>query len=208
MPSYAKSSDEVAGTRSPVLLAKEISCTKSEVVLTLDALAGKLAARPFVEKVMLMLKQVTNGNNGAAFAGGERLRANSLPLTLIGLGFAWLIASESGLVEKLPADELISGLRRRIAPSKAKEAPSGKTDGELATGFVSLARTAGERISNYAGVAGEGASRLGTDVLATIERHPLLFGALGLVAGAALATLMPTGKSGADGGEERRSTGG
>ena len=147
---------------------------------------------------MSMMKEANDGN-GAAFNGLDRLRSNSLPLALIGLGVAWLIASESGLTEKLPTDEWIGGLRRRIAPPTAADELSGKTNGEMASGLTPTARTTGERISEYCGVAGERASRVGNEVLATIERHPLLFGALGLVSGAALAALAPFGKGGANG---------
>lgn len=150
--------------------------------------------RPFAEKIMDMLKKVPDENGGTAFISGERLRANSVPLGLIGLGLAWLIVSESGLVDTLPAEEWVGNVRRRITSSKAEEMPPATTDGELTAGISSLARTAGERISNYAGSAGEGASRLGNRALETIERHPFLFGALGLVSGAALATLVPTGR--------------
>ena len=70
-----------------------------------------------------------------------------------------------------------------------------------------MARATGERISEYAGVAGDRASRLGGDIVTTIERHPLLFGAIGLISGAALATLLPLGKKAAgDGAREVRST--
>lgn len=208
IPYCGEASREAVDGSSPALIARGIPRAGSEPGFTRDALAGRLAARPFVEKAMDMLKHAPNGTSGADFCDGERLRANSIPLALIGFGLAWLIARESHLVENLPAEEWIGGLRRRITPSKEAEILSGRTAGEVATGISAFARTTGERISNYAGVAGEGASRLGSETRAAVERHPFLFGALGLVSGAALATLLPTGKRGRNGKEAGPSTGG
>jgi hypothetical protein len=138
------------------------------------------------------------------------------------VGLAWLLVSESGIVENLPADEWFAALRRRSSRMESGDGaalPAGGRDEQRALPpamggqkgraeepghdgetpahvLVGMARATGERISDYAGVAGDRASRMGGELLATIERHPLLFGAIGLVSGAALATLLPLGKRG------------
>ena len=128
---------------------------------------------------MVMLKEGSNGSGGALDAG-ERLRASGIPLALIGVGLAWLLASESG--------------SKKPAPGAEASANGADENGAAESGLKTMARNAGERIADYAGIAGEGASRAGGEVLAAIERHPFLFGAIGLFSGAALATLLPLGK--------------
>ncbi len=142
---------------------------------------------------MVMLKEGSNGSGGALDAG-ERLRASGIPLALIGVGLAWLLASESG--SKKPAPEAAEGGAGEVLPAPGAEASANGADenGAAESGLKTMARNAGERIADYAGIAGEGASRAGGEVLAAIERHPFLFGAIGLFSGAALATLLPLGK--------------
>lgn len=45
---------------------------------------------------------------------GEIVRANSIPLAMIGVGIAWLAANTTGLAERLANDERVQAARRRI----------------------------------------------------------------------------------------------
>src|SRR3984957_9137754 len=45
---------------------------------------------------------------------GEVIQANKVPLTLIGIGVAWLVASNTGLADRLANDERVQAARRRI----------------------------------------------------------------------------------------------
>src|SRR5438874_6829932 len=45
---------------------------------------------------------------------GEALQANWVPLSLIGVGIAWLVASNTGLAERLAHDERLQAAGRRI----------------------------------------------------------------------------------------------
>jgi hypothetical protein len=45
---------------------------------------------------------------------GEVVRANRIPLALIGVGAAWLLANSAGLADRLAQDERVQTARRRI----------------------------------------------------------------------------------------------
>src|SRR5205823_13350625 len=45
---------------------------------------------------------------------GEVIQANRVPLTLIGIGVAWLVASNTGLADRVVNDERVQAVRRRI----------------------------------------------------------------------------------------------
>ena len=45
---------------------------------------------------------------------GEVFQANRVPIALIGVGIAWLLASNTGLVERVVRDERVQAARRRI----------------------------------------------------------------------------------------------
>src|ERR1700737_1879312 len=44
----------------------------------------------------------------------EVIQANKVPLTLIGIGIAWLVASNTGLTDRVVNDERVQAARRRI----------------------------------------------------------------------------------------------
>jgi len=52
-----------------------------------------------------------NGGNGGI---GEALQMNWVPLSLIGVGIAWLIASNTGLAERVTQDERVQAAGRKI----------------------------------------------------------------------------------------------
>src|SRR5260370_7450560 len=56
-----------------------------------------------------MIKDSLKGNGL-----GEVLQANSVPLTLIGIGIAWLVASNTGLADCVVNDQRVQAARRRI----------------------------------------------------------------------------------------------
>src|SRR5437879_5695024 len=45
---------------------------------------------------------------------GEAVQANWLPLSLIGVGVAWLLASNTGIAERVAQDERVQAAGRRI----------------------------------------------------------------------------------------------
>lgn len=70
----------------------EIRCTRTELGLTLDALAHQLAPRQLLGKSIGMITESIKGSRAVRIGFGEAVRANRLPLALIGTGVAWMIA--------------------------------------------------------------------------------------------------------------------
>ena len=146
---------------------------------------------------------------------GKILRTNQLPIALIGVGIAWLLASNTGLTGRVVGDEHVLGARRRIGELgigriAERRGPSLGQGGEAADGWVHHAAEAARGaigsvrdsgnaaldratsgITSYAGDAGDLAKRAGGQLVERIERDPWLIGVVGFVAGALLAALMP-----------------
>ena len=55
---------------------------------------------------------LTNSLKGSGV--GEVIQDNRVPLTLIGIGIAWLVASNTGLADRVVNDERVQAARRRI----------------------------------------------------------------------------------------------
>jgi hypothetical protein len=148
-------------------------------------------------------------------------QANSVPLTLIGIGVAWLMASNTGLAERVANDERVRAARRRIGEfagdiglgSGSSEGAGGQVlgpDGEpltrtdsgqgngwvhqatgAARGAISTVRDAGGAVLDRAGAAGDLANRAGSQVTEKLSTDPWLIGVAGLVAGALFAAILP-----------------
>jgi hypothetical protein len=152
---------------------------------------------------------------------GEVIQANSVPLTLIGIGIGWLVASNTGLADRVVNDERVQAARRRIGElagdigigGSSSEASSGQIlgpDGEplarthadrddgwvhqaagAARGAITSVRDAGSAVLDRAGAAGDLASRAGNQVTEKLSTDPWLIGVAGVVAGALLAAVLP-----------------
>jgi hypothetical protein len=150
----------------------------------------------------------------------EVIQANKVPLTLIGIGIAWLVASNTGLADRVANDERVQGARRRIGElagdigiGSTSEGTSGQVlgpDGEpltrsdsgrgngwvhqaagAARGAISTVRDAGSAVLDRAGAAGDLANRASSQVTEKLSTDPWLIGVAGLVAGAVLAAVLP-----------------
>jgi hypothetical protein len=233
---------EQAEQRSPAEIELAIDRTRVEIAVTLDAIERRLNARYLVEKGLDMLKDT--------FSGGETLnqglaviRANPVPLALIGIGAAWLIAGNTGVGDRLAHNESIAAARRRVgglasdigdragtlasqvagtvggavgitgsaSDASSGDRPLGHTgnsvvdqvgDGSEADGWVhqvsdmaqgalrSVRDSGGAMINRASGVAG-GATQMVDQLNDACRRHPLLLGAIGVMAGAVVASLLP-----------------
>jgi hypothetical protein len=152
---------------------------------------------------------------------GEVIQANKVPLTLIGIGVAWLVASNTGLADRVANDERVQAARRRIGefagdigigggssdgaggqilgPDGERLARSDSSRGDgwvhhaagAARGAISTVRDAGSAVLDRAGVATDLASRASTQVTEKLSTDPWLIGVAGLVAGALLAAILP-----------------
>jgi hypothetical protein len=151
-------------------------------------------------------------------------QANSVPLTLIGIGVAWLVATNTGLAERVANDERVQAARRRIGEfagdigigSASNEGAGGQVlgpDGEpltssastrgdgwvhqaagAARGAIGTVRDAGSAVLDRAGAAGDLANRASSQVTEKLSTDPWLIGVAGLVAGALFAAVLPPTK--------------
>ena len=212
-------------------IEREIDHTRRELALTLAALERKLAARYLVEKGFDMFKDNLGDDLGLK-RGLEIVRANPVPIALIGIGAAWLLASNSGVVDRIAQDQRIEAARRRVT---GLASDVGNRAGELASTVaerVGISGNGADRPLGYTGnpMVDEGgaptapagwvhqmsdlaqdairsardsggamldrtqeqATRIADQVTDAFERHPLLIGAIGVMAGAMIAALLPT----------------
>ena len=144
-----------------------------------------------------------------------------MPLTLIGIGIAWLVASNTGLADRVVNDERVQGARRRIGELAGDigiggvraKGPAGRVlgpDGEpltrsdsgrgngwvhqaagAARGAISTVRDAGSAVLDRAGAASDLANRASSQVTEKLSTDPWLIGVAGLVAGALFAAMLP-----------------
>src|SRR5437588_11805690 len=154
-------------------------------------------------------------------AVGEVIQANRVRLTLIGIGVAWLVASNTGLADRVVNDDRVQAARRRIgefagdigiggsssgASGGQILGPDGETlartdsdrgDGWVhqaagaARGAISTVRDAGSAVLDRAGAAGDLAHRATSQVTEKLSTDPWLIGVAGLVAGAIFAAILP-----------------
>jgi hypothetical protein len=152
---------------------------------------------------------------------GEVIQSNSVPLTLIGVGIAWLLASNTGLVDRVVNDARVQAAQRRIGElagdigigGGSSERSGGRVlgpDGEplartdsgggdgwvhqaagAARGAISTVRDAGSAVLDRAGAAGDLANRASGQVTEKLSTDPWLIGVAGLVAGAIFAAILP-----------------
>jgi Protein of unknown function (DUF3618) len=197
----------------------EAARTRARLANTADALAAELAPPLLVKKGVDMLNGFLGrgfldrsflGRSGAIGFGG-RLRADPVVLALVGLGAAWLVAENAGLLDRLipdrankaaPSAEPIVAL-----PAERPVEPSGGGNGWFhhaasathgAQGLVcdrggAVIEQAGEFIARPAD-SGERVPQAGGRMFANIGRSPLLLGLAGLAAGGVVAMLLPTSR--------------
>ena len=173
--------------KSAAEIEDEIRRTRRELVLTVDALADRLAPRQLVGKGFEMITQSINENGILRVEIGEAVRANRLPLALIGAGVAWLLARNLG--SATGQQPLRPGSRGEAWMHQAAGAARGAVRSVRETGDAVLERAG--QYAEYAGRAKEHAQSAGGSLRAAFERYPLLIGLVGMASGAALAALLP-----------------
>ena len=206
---------------SPAEAERRVARTRVHLALTLDALEHKLAARQLVQKGFDMFNQ----NVGLDRFGQQTLdviRANPVPVALIGLGAAWLIAANSVSEEQLAAARRrVGGMANDLgaragemasaAAGKAglsSDEPLGRTgntivdetgnrsnDGwlhQIADATQGALRSA--RDASEA-MVGESATRVSDQLTAAFERNPIVVGTIAAMTGALLAALLPMSRT-------------
>ena len=217
---------------------RDIARTRGELTLTLAALERKLAVRYLIDEGLNMFKD-TLGEDYGLHRGLDIVRNNPVPIALIGIGAAWLLATNTNAVDRIAGDERVQTARRRVADLASD---IGNRAGEMAISAAQRIGIAGNGAANDAdrplghtgnpmidqpgaGMSSDGwvhevsdraqgmlqsvrdssgavldrasesASRIADQVTDTFERHPLLIGAIGLMAGALIAALLPPSRT-------------
>ena len=117
---------------TPAEAERQIDHTRAELARTLDALEQKLNARYFVEKGFEMFRDSFSGNEAINRSLGV-IRDNPVPVALIGIGTAWMIVNNTGVVDRLARDERVGAARRRAADMASTV---GTRAGALASGVA------------------------------------------------------------------------
>ncbi len=99
MDRHRSTSDRSVSDQSISEIETEIALVRVDLGLTLDALAVELAPNHLVAKATTMITQTLHAYRPGGSASGGGFRVDPLPMALIGLGIAWLVAENAGLLE-------------------------------------------------------------------------------------------------------------
>lgn len=208
--------------RSAAEIEQDLARTRAELSLTLDALRRKLTARHLLERGMDMVTQSIGDGQGIRISfDGLRLNPIALALIGAGAAWL-VAANTGVLDTVAQDERVQAARQRLTNLTGRGGAPSApfnptltdeernRTGGwvhqatDAARGAMRAVRdTAGEytgrpvgwlreRAGDYADSAGQQASDLGGRMAETFERHPLLIGMAGVLAGVLVASLLPT----------------
>jgi hypothetical protein len=183
-------------TRTPGELENRVAETRSRIDATLTAIEARLTTGQIAEQTLDYLRQSGAREFAANLAGS--VKHNPLPVSLLAIGLAWLMAAERsghgsgtcvGTAESLDhvRDELgdkVADVKERAAAARQKIADAGHA-----------AREGAERIREGAHRVGDRAREQWDAARGTykilMREQPLALGAIGFGIGAALAAFLP-----------------
>jgi Protein of unknown function (DUF3618) len=184
--------DDGETRKSAAEIEDEIRRTRAELTLTLDALAYRLTPRQLLGEGIDMITDSIRNNGVVGTNVGEAVRANGLPLALIGAGVIWLLA------RNLAPTETASGAAESREPgAEGSGAWVHQAAGAARGALRSVRHTGGEMLervghyTEYTDQAKQQARHVGGSLRSAFERNPLLIGVIGAISGAALALLLP-----------------
>lgn len=203
-------------SRAPEQIERDIRDTRAEVGATLDAIQSKLTPGQMMDQALGYLRTSLPADFGRSM--NETVRNNPLPVALVGIGLAWMMASgRSGSAVHSPR----MGTRRHDDPWQASDSSSssslrdtaqhatdrardwvGETADQARECIADGAESMRERMADTAGSAREGVSDLAhrtreqmdharARASMMINEQPLLVGALGIALGAAVGAALP-----------------
>lgn len=204
--------------KSPGEIEDEIARARADMDVTLDAIQRKLSPGELMDQALTYVKQ--NGGDDIMNSVGNLVRDNPVPVALVGAGLAWLIYAaarpqhdeerydrgpQSGLGQGAYGTAYGTGDEARSNGSglsgRARQAADAVS--ETASGVIGGARAyaaeAGERIGGVFGRMRDGGdyarggwerARSGYSSIAT--DRPLVLGAIGFAAGAAIGLAIPS----------------
>jgi ElaB/YqjD/DUF883 family membrane-anchored ribosome-binding protein len=212
---HANGTMDPAG-RSPDEIQQEIRETRSQMDSTLDAIQQRLSPSSLTDEMIHYLRN--GGANEFAHNLNEAVKRNPVPVTLMGIGLAWMMMS--GKEGRYAPDrassggshlgERLSGVASRLgnaasagrdrlasAASAGRETLSSARERISATGsnLREQVGQSGYSIRDQASSLGDstryGAQRARGGFETMMREQPLLLGAIGVAVGAALGSLLP-----------------
>jgi hypothetical protein len=179
--SHGTASD-IAGD-TPAQIEADIAATRTELGEILGALERKLAPQVLLDSGIDMLKATISSQ---ASQLSQSLRGQPLRLTLVGLGIGWLLASQQARPRQSQAAREAVG-RADECVGDGRETVAGAATRAVDAADYAYARAKSGAAADKARLARD----RGGSAIGLLVQGPLARGALGLLAGAAAALMMP-----------------
>jgi ElaB/YqjD/DUF883 family membrane-anchored ribosome-binding protein len=176
------------GERRPEEIQAEIARTRGDMDATLQAIEQRLTPGQLVDQGLDYLR-----NSGAKeFASNlsGSVKHNPLPVALVGIGVAWLMATgnRKPSYAQAPSESSGSGMMRqaseRMSSTKDRLSESAQSARERVGQIGQAARNQAQRVRHQA-------ERVRTGYDSLVREQPLALGAIGLAIGACLAAAAP-----------------
>jgi len=192
------------GSRRPEDILAEIEHTRHEMDSTLTAIEHRLTPGQLVDQGLDYLRS----SGGSEFLSnlGHSAKQNPLPVTLAGIGLAWLMASSKNPPARYATESYGPSVSERAgemgdkASSMMSSARSKLGDGTQAVGdrmrqardtLSSVGQSTRQRVSDLGGSARYQMERARSGMDYMIREQPLALGAVGVAIGALIAAMAP-----------------
>ncbi len=178
------------GGRRPDEILAEIERTRSDMDATLNAIEHRLTPGQLVDQGIDYLRN--SGANEFVSNLGNSVKQNPLPVALVGIGLAWLMASGKRADDYSAAYEVGPSTTDRLR-SKASDTlnrASGKVESAKQS-LTQTAQTVRERASSVGEAARQQMDRAKGGMDYMMREQPIALGAIGLALGAIVAAMAP-----------------
>jgi ElaB/YqjD/DUF883 family membrane-anchored ribosome-binding protein len=155
------------GERRPEEIEAEIARTRTDMDATLTAIEQRLTPGQLIDQGLDYLRH-SGGREFVSNLGGS-VKNNPLPVALMGIGMAWLMATGNRRPEERLAEGM-SSTRQRLSQT---------------------GQSARERIGQWGETARGGMQRVRGGYDSIVREQPLVLGAIGLAVGALLGAGLP-----------------
>lgn len=179
------------GGRRPEEILAEIERTRSDMDATLSAIEHRLTPGQLVDQGIDYLRH-SGANEFVANLGGS-VKHNPLPVALVGIGLAWLMAAGKKPGEYSSYDEEFGPSTTDKLRERASDTLS-RASGTVESAKHRLSETAQtmrERANGIASTTRQQAERAKGSFEYMLREQPLALGAIGLAIGAIVASMAP-----------------
>jgi ElaB/YqjD/DUF883 family membrane-anchored ribosome-binding protein len=174
------------GGRRPEQILTEIHRTRDELEKTLIAIEHRLTPGQLVDHGIDYLRH--SGANEFVQNLGGAAKQNPLPVALVGIGLAWLMALGRQPARRDDSSTLTSDLRDNAVGAMQSASETLSSTRERISGTVSAMR---ERASDVTDTARQQWERARDSLDYLVHEQPLALGAIGLAIGAVLGAAAP-----------------